>query len=174
MIECHTAGEGRISEGSHNSRGYLARRDCGRERGVFAGCPDISRGPSSRQRHAGQALRHHVHGRRHGRARRWRLKRARIATRKGLLWSSRTRHQATGTGSNWIDFCNPSCDTGADHAYPVRVRLWDPRFEFGWIVFTRMTITYTGRVPKLQKRRSTLRLTHGRVGGVDGGFGWIT
>jgi hypothetical protein len=64
--------------------------------------------------------------------------------RTGLRWSSWTQRQATGTGNNWIDFCNPSCDIGADHAYPVRVRLWDAGFEFGWVVFARMTITYTG------------------------------
>ncbi|OIK23534.1 hypothetical protein [Streptomyces malaysiense] len=70
---------------------------------------------------------------------------------KGLHWTSWGSGGATGTGTNWVNDCQPYCAAGTFHPYPVVIRLsggtqWKkhPSFER----FTQLTLTYTGARPQ--------------------------
>ncbi|MER5548517.1 hypothetical protein [Streptomyces sp. NPDC002589] len=68
----------------------------------------------------------------------------------GLHWSQWNSHGATATGVNMVNDCKPYCAAGRFHAYPVTVRLddpkpWkkDPRVQH----YTLMSLTYTEARP---------------------------
>jgi hypothetical protein len=67
--------------------------------------------------------------------------------RSGIRWSSWTAGTALGTGENQINNCKPSCAGGTFTAYPVRLEMWKPATLHGVLVFTRLTLWYTGRRP---------------------------
>ena len=64
-----------------------------------------------------------------------------------LRWTASTSSQARATGADWRDNCTPSCATGSFRAYPATVRLYRPAVLGRHLVFTRMTIKYTGARP---------------------------
>jgi hypothetical protein len=70
------------------------------------------------------------------------------STRKsGIHWSSWTTGTALGTGENQINDCKPSCAAGRFSAYPVKLEMWKPATLHGVLVFTRLTLWYTGKRP---------------------------
>jgi hypothetical protein len=80
---------------------------------------------------------------------------------KSLAWSSWAAHTATGKGTDEINSCVPACFDGKFHAYPAKVLLWRPRARPGHAgqeYFTRMTLTYTKKVPKGSHRVQTIDL----------------
>lgn len=79
---------------------------------------------------------------------------------KGLTWAF-WNTLANGGGKDVINNCNPSCVGGTFHAYPVRVELWRVRnwpHHAGKRYFTRMTLTYTRKVPKGLHRKRVIPL----------------
>jgi hypothetical protein len=68
--------------------------------------------------------------------------------RNGIGWTSWTATSAAGTGSEQVDNCEPSCADGTFTGYPVNIEQWRPRSLGGEMVFTRMTIWFTGARPK--------------------------
>ena len=92
------------------------------------------------------------------------------SVRSGRLhWHSWTRQAAHGSGYDQVQKggCGVLCPNGNYILYPARIWLHGPRVEHGHLVFTRMTITYTRRVPPSHSRSRTLDLTY-----VGGGFNW--
>jgi hypothetical protein len=70
---------------------------------------------------------------------------------KSLSWSTWIYDLATGKGIDRINDCVPACFDGKFHNYPAKVELWrvEPRpHHAGQTYFTRMTLTYTGKIPK--------------------------
>ncbi|HVT71324.1 MAG TPA: hypothetical protein VHF26_26500 [Trebonia sp.] len=70
----------------------------------------------------------------------------------GLHWSEWAPGAAAGTGTEYVNDCQPYCAAGHFHNYPVEVRLTgrylvapDKPFSYG-----RITLTYTGARPPLQ------------------------
>jgi hypothetical protein len=64
-----------------------------------------------------------------------------------LHWSVWNSTQASGTGEQWIDNCNPSCATGKFSKYPITLKASRPRKASKYFIFTRLKITYTGKKP---------------------------
>ena len=64
-----------------------------------------------------------------------------------LRWSAWNTEQARARGEDWHNNCVPDCADGSYSGYPVTVRLWRPGLVDGFLVFTRMTVTYTGARP---------------------------
>jgi hypothetical protein len=79
---------------------------------------------------------------------------------KKLTWSHWAA-TASGKGTDAINSCVPSCVAGHFHGYPVKVYLWRtrqrPRHPGQWY-YTRMTLTYTGKVPSGFHRHRTVNL----------------
>ena len=86
-----------------------------------------------------------------------------------LHWHRWTKQAALGSGYDQIQKpnCGVLCPNGNYSFYPARIRLHRPRAEHGYLVFTRMTISYTKRVPPSHSGSRTLDLTF-----VGGGFNW--
>jgi hypothetical protein len=87
-----------------------------------------------------------------------------------LHWSSWTATQAKATGRSWVNNCTPSCAGGRYASYPATVALTRPQRLHGYVVFTRLTVTYTrGRPRYMGRSRSfTLKLQWAS----SSGFGW--
>jgi hypothetical protein len=64
-----------------------------------------------------------------------------------IRWTSWSTSSAFGQGANQLDNCVPSCAGGRFTGYPVRLEMWKPARLHGVLVFTRLTIWYTGRRP---------------------------
>jgi hypothetical protein len=78
-----------------------------------------------------------------------------------LKWSSWTTTAATGSGANWLNNCKPSCAGGKYTAYPVKLAASRPKVIAGKDVFTRLTVTYTGKKPGfVHQKTQTWKLTH--------------
>jgi hypothetical protein len=87
-----------------------------------------------------------------------------------IRWTEWTAQVALGTGFNRVHNCIPICALGASHSYGVRIELWRPRTLHGALVFTRMTIFYTGSHPRSDPQHYTFTdMYFGRSGGF--GFG---
>ena len=71
-----------------------------------------------------------------------------------LRWTSWTSAEGRGSGADWHDNCVPDCADGIVYAYPANVRVYRPERLAGYLVFTRMTITYTGARPPYPAYRS--------------------
>ena len=86
-----------------------------------------------------------------------------------LHWRSWTKQAAHGSGYDQVQKgnCGVLCPNGNYSFYPARIWLHRPRAEHGHLVFTRMTITYTKRIPPSHSRSGTLDLTF-----VGGAFNW--
>ena len=76
---------------------------------------------------------------------------AQLAGRHGirsrLRWDRWGAREAVGRGDDWHNDCNPDCADGTFYGYPARVRLYRPGHIANRPVFTRMTVTYTGKRP---------------------------
>jgi hypothetical protein len=75
-----------------------------------------------------------------------------------IRWRSWGRHDAAGTGANWLDNCTPDCATGGFSVYPAALRLSRPRMLGGYLLFTRMKLTYTASHPPAEGGAETFRL----------------
>jgi hypothetical protein len=66
-----------------------------------------------------------------------------------LKWSSWTTTQATGSGTNEVNNCTPSCVAGHFKAYPVLVTLSKPKRcpKVSHKVFGHISIKFTGKHP---------------------------
>ncbi len=85
-----------------------------------------------------------------------------------LHWTAWSAGHARGWGANWLDNCSPDCARGTFTPYNVNLNAFRARRLLGYDVFTRMTVTYTGRRPGFVHARSrtwTLRA-------MNGGFYW--
>jgi len=77
-----------------------------------------------------------------------------------LSWSSWSS-SASGKGKDGINTCVPSCVAGKFKYYPVNVSLSDARswpHHAGQHYFAKMTLTYTGAVPKGYHRTRVITL----------------
>ena len=87
-----------------------------------------------------------------------------------LHWSIWTSHRAIGSGYDAIrqTECGPlpSCEY---HVYPASIRLDRPRHEHGFLVFTKMRLTYTKKRPPDTARTRTFNVIY-----VAGAFDWNT
>jgi len=66
---------------------------------------------------------------------------------KSLTWTSWTASSGKGSGYNWLNSCKPDCASGTFHSYPVTLKVWRPKTVAGQLIFTRMTVTYTSKMP---------------------------
>jgi hypothetical protein len=64
-----------------------------------------------------------------------------------LTWTSWAGGQGRGRGADWHDNCVPDCANGTYAAYPVNVIVDRPELVGGYLLFTRMTTTYTAATP---------------------------
>jgi hypothetical protein len=64
-----------------------------------------------------------------------------------LNWSSWTAPGGRGSGFNWLDNCKPNCASGKFHLFPVKLHFWRASRVHGHRIFTRLTVTYTGKRP---------------------------
>lgn len=79
---------------------------------------------------------------------------------KKMTWSS-WKATANGKGTDEINSCVPACFDGKFHAYPVkielrRVKAWP--HHSGKDYYTRMTLTYTAKIPKGFHKHRTIDL----------------
>jgi hypothetical protein len=77
-----------------------------------------------------------------------------------LKWSSWSSSKAVATGADWHDNCAPSCAKGTYKAYRGTVVLSHPTKLGGRLVFTRMTVTYSGAHPPYLAYKSGVWLAH--------------
>jgi len=71
-----------------------------------------------------------------------------------LHWTAWAAAQASAPASDWHDNCRPDCASGSFRAYQAVLRLSRPAMLGGHLVFTRMTVTYTGARPPYPANRS--------------------
>jgi hypothetical protein len=78
---------------------------------------------------------------------------------QALKWSS-WGTTAGGTGTDFVNTCDPNCATGHFHKYGVKVKLYrvKPRPHHKSRYYTRMGLTYTGKVPSGFQRHRTVDL----------------
>jgi hypothetical protein len=77
-----------------------------------------------------------------------------------LHWTKWTSGEALGSGANWLDNCTPDCATGTFNGYPLTLKLGKPKVVGGHDVFTRLTITYTGKRPPHTHKTATWKLKY--------------
>jgi hypothetical protein len=65
----------------------------------------------------------------------------------GLKWLSWNSTEARGSGADWHDNCVPDCATGTYYRYPANMVAYRPRHLGGYLLYTRLTVTYTGARP---------------------------
>jgi hypothetical protein len=71
-----------------------------------------------------------------------------------LRWTRWTRDQASATGANWLDNCDPDCAAGRFAPEPVTITLSNPRRLGGYLVFTKVELRYIGRLATGQTSRT--------------------
>jgi hypothetical protein len=64
-----------------------------------------------------------------------------------ISWRSWTSTEARGSGADWHDNCVPDCATGTYYPYADALRAYRPRRLGGYLLFTRLTVTYAGARP---------------------------
>lgn len=79
---------------------------------------------------------------------------------KPLSWSSWTAKGGQGSGFNWLNDCTPNCAAGTFHRFAVKLQAYRPRREGGHLIFTRMKVTYTGKMPKHGSSTQTWKVVH--------------
>lgn len=80
-----------------------------------------------------------------------------LARLRWARWGATSR----GRGNDWVNSCVPDCVQGKFHRYPVRVRAWRARprpDHASQRYLSRLTLTFTKRVPKGFRRRTVYRL----------------
>jgi hypothetical protein len=80
-----------------------------------------------------------------------------------LSWTSWTATSGKGSGWDWLDNCKPNCAAGTFHSYPVNLKVWNPQTVNGHLIFTRMTVTFTGNRPPHQSNHVWRVRHHGNV-----------
>jgi len=76
-----------------------------------------------------------------------------------LRWQAWNGRRALGAGSDWINDCVPFCANGVHHPFPVRITLYRPRREYGYLIFTRLRAVYVRAIPPgLHLRSYVLRV----------------
>jgi hypothetical protein len=95
-------------------------------------------------------------------------RRPRIAS---LRWRTWTSTSATGSGSDWRDNCKPGCSNGTYTPYPVTIAAQRPRRRHGDLLFTRLVLGYTQRVPWHEHRHFRLTLEYSTHDG-SGELSW--
>ena len=89
-----------------------------------------------------------------------------------LRWTTWNHKEGLAWGANWHDNCIPSCAQGTYFAYRANVRVYRPRQVGTRLLFTRLTVTYTGArppYPAYPHRSITYEL---RVDAVYNDFFW--
>lgn len=71
-----------------------------------------------------------------------------------LSWSNWTKTRASGSGANWVNNCKPSCAQGTYTGYPVKLQASTPKRVEGYLLFTRLKVTYTGKRPAFAHDRT--------------------
>ncbi len=79
---------------------------------------------------------------------------------KPLTWSSWTATAGKGSGFNWLNNCTPNCAAGTFHAFPVKLDAYRPKRLGGHLIFTRMKVTFTGKMPKHSTRTQLWKVVH--------------
>jgi len=69
------------------------------------------------------------------------------AVKGPIKWTVWNKVGGRGQGADWHNNCNPDCVGGNYHAYPASVHVYRARRVAGYLLFTRMTLTYTGAHP---------------------------
>jgi hypothetical protein len=64
-----------------------------------------------------------------------------------LHWTVWNSTEGLGTGYNWINNCNPSCANGKYAKYPVTLKVYQPKKQSKFFIFTRLKVTYMGKKP---------------------------
>lgn len=59
-----------------------------------------------------------------------------------LTWTSWTQTVGRAWGADWHNNCVPDCARGTYSAYRANIRVYRPRQLGGYLLFTRMTVTY--------------------------------
>jgi hypothetical protein len=65
-----------------------------------------------------------------------------------LHWTSWNATEGRAFGADWADNCLPDCADGTFTPYPVNIKVFRPRVLEGHRIFTRMQVTYTGKLPE--------------------------
>jgi hypothetical protein len=81
-----------------------------------------------------------------------------------LHWTSWNATEARAFGADWVNNCVPFCAAGTFTPYPVNIRAYRPRLLEGHRIFTRLRVTYTGRLPEGVHN-------HVQIWNVDAGHG---
>jgi hypothetical protein len=66
---------------------------------------------------------------------------------QGMSWTSWGTATAAGTGTGWVEDCNPSCATGTIHREPTRVTLTSPATACGVRYFQHAELWWTAAAP---------------------------
>lgn len=64
-----------------------------------------------------------------------------------LTWTSWNLTGGRAWGADWHNNCTPDCARGTYFAYRANVHVYRPEHMAGHMLFTRMTVTYTGAHP---------------------------
>jgi hypothetical protein len=78
-----------------------------------------------------------------------------------LHWTTWNGSEGLGSGYQWINNCTPSCAGGKFSLYPVTLKVYRPKHESKYFIFTRLKVTYTGKKPD-HKSSFTWTLSYAR------------
>ena len=65
-----------------------------------------------------------------------------------LHWTAWNPTEGRAFGADWVNNCVPFCAAGTFTPYPVNIKVFRPRLLSGHRIFTRMQVTYTGKLPQ--------------------------
>ena len=66
---------------------------------------------------------------------------------QAMSWAGWGTTTATGTGTGWVDECNPTCAAGTIQRQPIRITLTSPATACGVPYFGRAELRWTAAVP---------------------------
>jgi hypothetical protein len=66
---------------------------------------------------------------------------------RGIAWSHWGNRTASGMGAEWVNNCIPDCAGGTYTPYRATIALTRPRTLEGQMVFTRLSLTFSGSLP---------------------------
>lgn len=69
------------------------------------------------------------------------------STSSRLHWTSWNAAEGDAWGADWHNNCVPDCARGTFFAFRATVKVYRPRRPGGYLLFTRMRVTYTGKRP---------------------------
>jgi hypothetical protein len=82
-----------------------------------------------------------------------------------LHWTVWNSTEGLGSGDNWINNCAPTCANGTFSKYPVTLKVYKPKRESKFLIFTRLTVTFTGKKPPADLTTFTWKVSY-----LDGFF----